>query len=162
MGRKNPYTVAFVYPRVGEPFRIKGGYEDVKEWLEVSIDCSFLAHLTKYDKKLECTYRGYRRRKVRPVKGHKTSFFIQIVGDGCRADIYPSVYIKSSRRSRVKAKDKVKNGGYILQVIEKSAMTSYDMHLKRPPRCFPRELLPFCEDYKAEQFAKHGLTKTQC
>jgi hypothetical protein len=54
----NPYTICFVYPKLEDPYIVKGGLNDVKKWLKENQKTPAVAHINYF-------YRGKARNVFR-------------------------------------------------------------------------------------------------
>ena len=163
MKKFDPYTVVFVYPRGDKPFRIKGGLHDVENWLEFyENESSFFYHKVFYGEnpnKINFSRRRLRS-NVNPPNAFHKYYGGHIMSERYR--VFVSVQSlktikgkKSRQHVRVQVFDK--KGGFLIG--KSSGDDRIYFSCRRPPRCFPKQLLPYCDDHVNEEFLKNGLRK---
>lgn len=121
----NPFTIAFVYPKDGRPFCLKGGANDVEKWLEKNMsDRNYLLH--------ETWWRDKRSRSSIKIYLHRKEYQAYIFRDTVHLPLkdWPRETIMKQRGRKIS--------------VRKDGKTVFEKHVRRPPRCFPKELHPFC------------------
>lgn len=111
----NPFTIMFIYPANEKGFIIKGGLRDCEDWVEDNMA----------DKNYVMNYRMFHNHECRG------SWKVNLVKGKC--------YIMRNFDGKKRIK------GYQIQVyVDNLLKPNFTKIVRRIPRCFPKELLPYC------------------
>jgi len=148
---RNPFTISFVYPINNKPFCLKGGFSDIKDWLDESMASSYIVYHTTF---------GPTKRKIDKLINRlnpsekKTSSVSKKIIDVClESDCYTGEITKNKYRGKLTSPKK----SYTLRVIKRDKSNKFIMmerDTKRPPRCFPKQFVPYCNDHKLYEVMK--------
>ena len=133
----NPWCIAFVYPRKSKAFVVKGGINQVKEWVKGQHLKRALIHYTMFGKEV-LTHKSAHRSSVEILTGSPTV----------------KAFISRIRTDRVTGKKAPKDRRWQLLVFTtdgkphspfsgEGSRVVLDKRLRRPPRCWPKELDEF-------------------
>jgi len=125
----NPYTIAFVYPQVGEACVIKGGLNDVKKYAEKNYPIA----IVKYTFFSKGKHRGYYR-----FNGEKDGYYIRFIKSAPSYKAQPEEWgfpAKEGHRCQVSVSGPFLSGVGRQEVFKKE--------LRRLPRRWMKELNPY-------------------
>ena len=129
--RGDIFVIAFIYPATGKPFMLKGGSDPVNEYLINKMKCSYIVHYSRHRlgrswhtfsiNNLQDDFKAYCLDNIKRLTYKPKSFSIY--------DESFTVAQKNGRKITVS-----KRGERVLEKV-----------VRRMPRSFPKELLPFAK-----------------
>jgi len=131
----NPYSVSMIYPKGGEAFCLKGGFQDINAYLDKHLDK--ISHVVYHN-----LYSNGKSRQLNDI---------HLVSEKYTAKISNN-YKKVTRKNPLDYQSPVMKvvDGKAISVHIKSSPYLKDRVMqkivKRAPRCWPKELSQFCED----------------
>lgn len=133
--RHDPWTIAFVFPRRGESFLVKGGKKDVVKWIMDNVNIG-IVHVVHYEKK----FFGDKRTTLKCfILTGNSEYSVSL----CKySQARRSTFVEGFPYSTAERK---RNHNWRLCVLEKNAANGilFDKWLRNPPMHWVKQLDPY-------------------
>jgi hypothetical protein len=136
----NPWTIAFIYPRKEAGFIVKGGFNQIQEWVAASGIKRALIHYTMFGHQMNVNggIDKTNRSSIHVLTGLPT---VQAFVNNVTVDTATGKKMPKNRRWRLSVY--TTDGKKHRPFSGDGSTLALDKRLRRPPRCWPKELDQF-------------------
>lgn len=136
----NPFTIAMVYFKNGNSVCLKGGKREMKQYMKEESLFTSNSYVVYYN-----LYHKGKSRQTISVKLKSKKYSASITHNIRHFERRKKCEFGGSNTMHVKSGFRI--SAYLTpSSIYEQRREVFDKLVKRPPRCFPKELHPYCED----------------